>query len=103
MKRNGIKVPSTIHGLLGIIYYPNENVIADYLGNRFTSHDLCDESHERHVDTGVQDLLASLDYDSLGKIRSYDIHKLVSSLKLRKLVEMVILKMNALGIFQEDY
>jgi hypothetical protein len=51
MKRDGPKAPSAIHGLLGITYHPKEkaNAIADLFENRFTSHDLCDETHERRV------------------------------------------------------
>jgi hypothetical protein len=93
MKRDGPKAPTAIHGPLGIKYHPNEkaNVIADCLENQFTSHDLCDENHERKVRTTVQGLLASVDGTPLGKGRPCDIHKLANSLKLRK----------ALGIFQE--
>jgi hypothetical protein len=86
MKRYGPKAPTTIHGPLGITYHPNArvNVIADCLENQFTSHDLCDENHERQVETTVQALLSSVDGTPLGKVRPCDIHKLVNSLKLRK-------------------
>jgi hypothetical protein len=49
MQRDEPKAPTAVHGPLGIIYHPNEkaNVIADCLENQFTSHDLCDENHER--------------------------------------------------------
>jgi hypothetical protein len=59
-------------------------VTADYLENQFTSHYLCDENHERQVETTVQNLLASLDGTPLGKVRPCDMHKLTNSLKLRK-------------------
>jgi hypothetical protein len=55
-----------------------------YLENQFTSHDPCDENHERWVETRVQALLTSVDNTPLGKVRPCDIHKLVNSLKLRK-------------------
>jgi hypothetical protein len=47
LRRDGPKLPTAIHGPLGITYQPNEktNVIADCLENQFTSHDLCDENH----------------------------------------------------------
>jgi hypothetical protein len=50
------------NGPLGITYQPNEkaNVIAEYLENQFTSHDLCDENHARQVETTVKTLLASV-------------------------------------------
>jgi hypothetical protein len=51
---------------------------------KFTSHDLCDKNHEWWVKTRVQALLTSADDTLLGKVRPCDIHKLVSSLKLRK-------------------
>jgi hypothetical protein len=80
------KAPAAVYGPLGIIFHPKEkaNVIADCVENRFTSHDLCDESHERQVETRFQTLLASVDDTPLGKVRPSDIHKLSKSLKLRK-------------------
>jgi hypothetical protein len=53
MKRDGPQVPTAVHGSLGITCHPNEkaNAIAHCLENRFTSHDLCDENHERPVET----------------------------------------------------
>jgi hypothetical protein len=82
MKTDGPKAPTVLHGPLGITYHPNEN--ADCLENQFTSHDLCDENHERQVKTTFQALLASVDDTPLGKLRPCDIHKLGNSLKLRK-------------------
>jgi hypothetical protein len=69
LKRDGPKTPTAIHGSLGITYQPNEkaNVIADCLENQFTSHDLCDENHERQVETTVKVLLASVSGTPLGK------------------------------------
>jgi hypothetical protein len=74
MKRDEPKAPTAVHGPLGITYHPNEkaNAIADCLANQFTSHDLCDENHERRVKTRVQALLASVDDTSLGKVRHCD-------------------------------
>jgi hypothetical protein len=86
MKRDGPKVPTAVHGPTGITYYRNEkaNAIANCLEKQFTSHDLCDENHERRVKTKVQGLLASVDDTPLGKVRSCEINKLANSLKLRK-------------------
>jgi hypothetical protein len=63
MKRNGSQVPTDLHAPLRITYHPNEEdgVIEDCLQNQFISHDLCDENHEREVETTVQALLASVD------------------------------------------
>jgi hypothetical protein len=60
---DGPKTPTALHGSLGKIYHRDEkaNVTADYLKNQFTYHDLCDENHERHVETTVQNLLAFVD------------------------------------------
>jgi hypothetical protein len=86
MKRDGPKAPTAIHGPIGITCHRNQkaNVTADGLENQFTSHDLCDENHERRVETWVNALLASVDDTPLGKERPCDIHKLANSLKLRK-------------------
>jgi hypothetical protein len=56
------EAPTAVHVPLGITYHTNEkaNVIAGCLENQFTSHDLCDENHEREVETIVQALLASV-------------------------------------------
>jgi hypothetical protein len=76
--RDGPKTPTAIHDLLGITYQANEkaNVIADCLENQFTSHDLCDENHERQVKTTVQLLLKSVGGTTLSKVRPCDIHYL---------------------------
>jgi hypothetical protein len=63
-------------------------VTADCLENQFTSHDLCDENHERRVETRVQALLASVDDTALEKVRPCDTWKLVKILKLRKICEL---------------
>jgi hypothetical protein len=53
MKRDGSKTPAAVLGPLDITYHLNEkaNAIADCLENQFTSHDLCDENHERWEET----------------------------------------------------
>jgi hypothetical protein len=53
MKRNEPKVPTAVHGPLGITYHPNKKADAtvDCLENYFTSHDLCDKNYERWVET----------------------------------------------------
>jgi hypothetical protein len=91
MKRDGPKAPTAIHGPLGITCQLNEkaNVIADFLENQFTSHDLCDENHEWQVETTVEALLASVGGTPLGKVRLCDIHNLANSLKLRKACGLV--------------
>jgi hypothetical protein len=40
------------------------NSIAECLENQFTSHDLCDENHERRVEARVQALLEAADNDA---------------------------------------
>jgi hypothetical protein len=59
-------------------------MIVDCLENQFTSHDECDENHERRVETRVKALLASVNDTPLGKVRPCDIHTFANSLKLRK-------------------
>jgi hypothetical protein len=80
------KAPTAIHGPLGITYHPNEktNVTAGCSQKQFTSHDLCDEKHERQVETGIQVLLAPVHSIALEKIRLCDIQKLVRPFQLRK-------------------
>jgi hypothetical protein len=82
MKRDGPKASTTVHGLLGVTYHAIEKakVIVDCSENQFTSHDLCDENHERQI----QVLPASVDDIPLGKVGPCDIHKLVNSVKLRR-------------------
>jgi hypothetical protein len=49
MEMGGLKAPTAVHGPIGITYHLKEkvSVIAKYLENQFTSHDLCDENHEQ--------------------------------------------------------
>jgi hypothetical protein len=62
IKGDGPRVPTAIRSALCITYYPNEktNATANCVENQFTSVDLCDENHERQVETRLQDLLASV-------------------------------------------
>jgi hypothetical protein len=62
MKRNRPKASIAIHGPLGLKYHPLEkaNATADYLEIQFTSHDLCDDNHERRVEARVQALLQAV-------------------------------------------
>jgi hypothetical protein len=85
MKRAGQKAPAAIHGPLGITYHSNEkaNMITNCLEDEFISHDLPDENHGRHVETKVQDLLVCRRHP-LVKVRPYDVHKLLNTLKMRK-------------------
>jgi hypothetical protein len=86
MKGEGPKAPTAVQGHLGITHRLNEkaNVTEDCLENQFASHDLCDENHERRVETSVQALLASVDDNMLEKVRPCGIQKLVKTLKLRR-------------------
>jgi hypothetical protein len=77
MKRDGPKARPAIHGPLGITFQPQEKVIANCLKNQFTSHDLCDENHERQVETTVQALFACIDGTPLGKVRSCEIYTIM--------------------------
>jgi hypothetical protein len=85
-KGDGPMAPTAVHGPLGITYHPNgkTNVIVHCLENQYTSHDLCDKNHEGQGEIRVQALLASVDGTPLGKVRPCNIHKLVNSLKVRK-------------------
>jgi hypothetical protein len=49
-------------------------VIVDCLEKPFTPHDLCDENHERQVETRVQALLIFVDGTLLGKVTPFDLH-----------------------------
>jgi hypothetical protein len=97
-EKNGPEAPATVRRSLGITYHPDEkaNVIADYLENQFTSHDLCDENHERQVETTVQTVLASVDGTPLGKVRPCDILKLGNSFKWQKACVLMVFQTNVL-------
>jgi hypothetical protein len=85
-KRDGPRVPTAIHGLLGLKYHPEDkaNAIADCLENQFTLHDLCEENHERRVEARVEALLEAAESDSPERIRLCVLQKLLNSLKLKK-------------------
>jgi hypothetical protein len=59
LKSDRPRAPSAIHGPLSVTFLPLDkaNVIAVCFENQFTPHNLCDENHERWVETGVQALL----------------------------------------------
>jgi hypothetical protein len=61
------KVLSAIHGPLRPIFYPIDkaNIIAGYLKNQFSEHDLCDCDHRLHVEAKVEVLLATVDEANL--------------------------------------
>jgi hypothetical protein len=69
IERDKPKSPIIIHGPLGITYHPNEKakMISDSLENRFTSHYLCDENHERQEKIRVQAVFAFVDDAPLKK------------------------------------
>jgi hypothetical protein len=85
-KRGEAKATITIHGPLGLVFYPNEeaNVIANYLENLFTPHKLCDTDHERQVEARVQALLTIVDENAPVKFRPCDVSKKIQSIKLGK-------------------
>jgi hypothetical protein len=84
--RNGPRAPTVIHGLLGIKYQPEDKAkaIADCLENQFTSHNVCDENHERRVEAGVQALLEADDSNPPARTIKCDLQKLLNILKLKK-------------------
>jgi hypothetical protein len=55
LKRDGPRIPTVIHGPSGLRFHPSQkaNAITDCLENQFTHHDLCDENHDRRVETRV--------------------------------------------------
>jgi hypothetical protein len=85
-KRGGPKAPTAIHGPSDPIFYPIDkaNVIANYLENQFTPHELCDLGHERRVEAKVQVVLNTVDEAPPGKFRPSDVSKEIRSLKLGK-------------------
>jgi hypothetical protein len=85
-KRDGPKVPTAVHGHLGITYHHNEEVkeIADYLEDRFTSHDLCDKTMRDGKRIRFQALLVSLDDTALGEVGALNKH----TRRLAKFIEI---------------
>jgi hypothetical protein len=65
LKRDGPRSTTAIHSPSGLIlvFHPTEkvNVIADYLENKFTHHDLCDEFHEQRVEARDEALLEAVE------------------------------------------
>jgi hypothetical protein len=47
-------------------------MIADSLDKQFTFHDVCDENHDRRVESRIKALLASIGVTHLEKVRFYD-------------------------------
>jgi hypothetical protein len=86
LNRDAPKAPTVVHGFTGLKFFPTEkaNAIADCLENRFTHRDLCDENHERRVETIVQDILETEDIDLPEKIKPCNLQKLIEMLKLKK-------------------
>jgi hypothetical protein len=60
------------------------NVIANYLENLFTPHEVCDTDHERRVEARIQALLTTVDETAPVKFRPCDVSKEIRSLKLGK-------------------
>jgi hypothetical protein len=85
-KGDGPKALSAIHVPLGPIFYPVDraNIIANCLENQFTTHDLCDCYHRRHVEAQVEALPATVDEDAPVNFRPCDVSKVIRSLKLGK-------------------
>jgi hypothetical protein len=87
MKRDGWKAPTAVHGPLGITHHPNGNANAICLENQFTSHDLCDENHEREVESRESNISSAYicSRHPRRKVRPCDIrvHRLINTLPLR--------------------
>jgi hypothetical protein len=99
LKRDGPRAPIAIHGASGLKFHPTRkaNATADFLEIQFTPHDLCDENHERQVETRVQALLETIYKNPPQRIRPCDTQKLIKSLKF------MAFQMNASGTFQGDH
>jgi len=87
MKMARSKAPTAIHSSSILKFFPleNANVIADCQENQFSSHDLCEENHERRVVARVQALSEAMDDSSPQRVRSCDVQKLINSLKLKRM------------------
>jgi hypothetical protein len=103
-KWGGPKTPTAIHGPLGPVFYPIEkaSVIANYLENLFTPHELCDTDHERRVEARVQALLTTAGENSSVNFRLCDVSKEIRSLKLGKACGIDGIPNECLRQFQED-
>jgi hypothetical protein len=75
------RAPTAIHGPSGPKFQlaDKANAIADCLDKQFTSHKLCDESHEWQVEATVQALLVAVVNDSPEKVTPCDLQKLINS------------------------
>jgi hypothetical protein len=86
MNRDAPKAPTAVHGYSGLKFRPYEkaNAIADCLENRFIHHDLCEERHERRVETMVQDILETEDTTPSEKFRPCDLKQINKLPKIEK-------------------
>jgi hypothetical protein len=106
MRRDRPKAPAAIHSPLALKFLPLEepNVIADWLENHFSPHDLYEENHEQQTLARVQALSEAVDDNPPERVRPRDAQKLINSLKLKKRpVELMAFLWNALGTFQESH
>jgi hypothetical protein len=71
------------------------------IGKQFTPHDLCDENHERRVETRVQALMQTMYNNAPDAVRSYDEEKLIT-LNWSRHVEFIAFKMDVTGTLQEE-
>jgi hypothetical protein len=76
LKRVGPRALTAIHGPLGLQCLPLEkaNAVDDCLGNQFTPHDLCGETHERRVEARVQALLDAVE-NNLLNVKDHAIYR----------------------------
>jgi hypothetical protein len=85
LNKDAPKFPSMIHGYSSLKFLPLEkaNAIADFL--KIVSYNMiCEENHEREMETTVQGTLETDDTDTPEKIKSCDLKKLIEKLKLMK-------------------
>jgi hypothetical protein len=59
-------------------------VIADCVESQFSPHDLCKENHEEQGAACIQALLEAADDNHPERVGSYDVLKIISSLKLKE-------------------
>jgi hypothetical protein len=85
-KRDGPQAPTSIHGLLGLLFHTIEkaNAIADCLEHQFMPHALCDKNHKWRMEARIQALLADENSNPPEKIRPCDLQKLINILTLKK-------------------
>jgi hypothetical protein len=106
MNRDGPRAPTAIHGssAFKFLLTDKSKAIADCLEKMFTPHELCEEHHEQWVETSVQALLET-DYNSLqGRVRPYDVRKLIHTLDLKETsVKLMEFRTNASDTLQGDH